>query len=569
MKNWILAPLFLMAIMFSATVALGGEADKEVKHKTEQVAVTPASTGLEPKEAYKVDDGEYKCYVLSKSSIGTIHAGSVAVGLAGLALLFGRLWSSLASFKGQMGIRVVAFLAAVGTGNMVLGVMALLAPVALPWSGLLGEVADEQALLEKVKAEVSKTIEAKMKEKGMTKEQVDAAIAESMKKYEDMDPVKLKNMIEDFEALKTEHGKIKNDLRKGGDGDMTLKGAMAEQFQDEQKWKDVADVYRRKSGVVELFTTKAVGAVTTGNVSTDTGGNALLDLINAEDLRGLNLRDPFVEQFASVTRTTRPVIGYADYVPKEGAVNFVAEGAEKSQIDLKVEVKHANPKKAAGYIIQTDEAWEDMPRLESEARTLLLKKYLLRRQNGILFGDGQGTNPLGVTEIAASYNAAIAGVLNTDADNLRDAIVAASVQIYNTVNYADEVQYMPNVAFVNPSDFADLKLRRTDHGYLFPEIAATSNNGAIAGFPVVAKSEIPVGKLLIGDFTYLNIVNYIDYAVSIGWVNDQFINNMFTMIGEGRFFTYVRELDQKAFIYDDIKNILDGINNGPGSGSGS
>src|SRR5690606_25810488 len=120
---------------------------------------------------------------------------------------------------------------------------------------------------------------------------------------EDMDPTKLKNLFEDFEAIKEEHSKIKNDLRKGGEGRMTLKEAIAEQFADEQKWKEVADLVRRKAGAVELFTTKAVGNVTTGSVSTDTSGNALLDLITAEELRSLNLRDPFIEQFATVTRT--------------------------------------------------------------------------------------------------------------------------------------------------------------------------------------------------------------------------------------------------------------------------
>src|SRR5690606_34506198 len=129
--------------------------------------------------------------------------------------------------------------------------------------------------------------------------------------------------------------------------------------------------------------------------------------------------------------------------------------------------------------------------------------------------------------------------------------------------------YMPNVAFVNPADLAGLKLMRTDHGYLFPEIAVTANSANIGGFPIVGKSEIPVGKLLIGDFTQLNIINYIDYTVSLGWINDQFIKNLFTMVGEGRFFSFVRTLDQRAFIYDDIANILQGIRNGGGSGSGS
>jgi len=64
---------------------------------------------------------------------------------------------------------------------------------------------------------------------------------------------------------------------------------------------------------------------------------------------------------------------------------------------------------------------------------------------------------------------------------------------------------------------------------------------------------------MIGDFSRLNIINYIDYAVRIGWINDNLINNLFTMVGETRFFTVIRELDRNAFIYDDIGAITNAI----------
>ena len=65
--------------------------------------------------------------------------------------------------------------------------------------------------------------------------------------------------------------------------------------------------------------------------------------------------------------------------------------------------------------------------------------------------------------------------------------------------------------------------------------------------------------MLIGDFTKLEVINYIDYAVKIGWINDDFIKNQFVMLGEGRFFVLVRELDKLAFIYDDVATIITGI----------
>lgn len=411
-----------------------------------------------------------------------------------------------------------------------------------------------QALLDKVKAQVEEVLTVK----GVKKEDITRAIEEKMKTYEGLDANALKNIVSDFEDMKAEHMKMKNELaRKASRTKKTLKSEIHKAFNNEEALKELERVARQKSGFVELFSTKAVGPVTTANVSTDTGGNALLDLINADDLKGLNLRDPFIEEFATVTRTSKPVYTYADYVPKEGSVTFKGQGGTKTQLDLNVEVKTVTPKKAAGYMIHSTEVIQDVPRMESESRTLLLKKYLLRRQNGILFGDGLGDNPVGVATVAQAFNPA-SWTGDSTLDNLHDKIIAAANQIYMESNYDDEVPNFPNVAFVNPADFADLRLTKaTGVGYLFPGFTIF-NDRSIDGIAVVPKKEIPSGKLLIGDFTKLNIVNYVDYTVSMGWINDQYIKNLFTMVGEGRFYTVIRSLDEIAFLYDDLSNIVVG-----------
>lgn len=52
-----------------------------------------------------------------------------------------------------------------------------------------------------------------------------------------------------------------------------------------------------------------------------------------------------------------------------------------------------------------------------------------------------------------------------------------------------------------------------------------------------------------------NITNYVPYSVRLGWINDQFITNKFTMVGESRFHAFVRNLDELAFVYDDYATI--------------
>lgn len=49
----------------------------------------------------------------------------------------------------------------------------------------------------------------------------------------------------------------------------------------------------------------------------------------------------------------------------------------------------------------------------------------------------------------------------------------------------------------------------------------------------------------------------------MGWINDQYIKNMITMLGEGRFYNYIRTLDKLAFVYDDIADVIAGITVAP------
>lgn len=354
-----------------------------------------------------------------------------------------------------------------------------------------------------------------------------------------------------------EHGLKFDRLASGADAKLGFKESIKKAFSAEGLAGKIADVFGKGSGMVDVL--KAVGTITTGHVTTDTGGNALLDMLNADEMMDIRLTTPFIEEFANTGKTSKPVYSYVDYIPGEGDVNFIAEGNEKPQLDLDITVKSETPVKAAGYEILTDESIQDIPRLESNAKNLLFKKYLLKRQNGILFGDGIGANPLGITAIASAFNPASWVGAKVKSPNLYDAIVAAANMIFTTVSYTDDVEYYPNVCFVNPGDFSAWKLQKDlNNGYLFPSVTMF-NNKELDGIKIVPKNKIPAGKILIGDFTKLNIIDYIAYSVRIGWINDQFIKNLFTMLGEGRFFVYVKNLDQRAFVYDDIDTIIAAI----------
>ena len=85
-------------------------------------------------------------------------------------------------------------------------------------------------------------------------------------------------------------------------------------------------------------------------------------------------------------------------------------------------------------------------------------------------------------------------------------------------------------------------------------------DGVLAGVKIIPNPDITAGQILVGDFTKLNIKNYIDYSVRLGWTGTQFIENEFTMVGETRYFAYIKTLDLKAFVYDAIADIISDIN---------
>ena len=273
----------------------------------------------------------------------------------------------------------------------------------------------------------------------------------------------------------------------------------------------------------------------------------------------VNLRTAFVETLTTTLPTTQASYAYTESVPKDGNFNFVAEGTAKPQVDFKFETRYASPVKCAGYIVLTEESVQDIPNLQSIASDYLRKKHDLKRQNGILFGDGISENPKGATLYGRTFVVgAMAGAITSP--NFMDVVNAVITDIYSTHNYTDEMPYMANLVLVNPMDFFTQIVGAKD-GFgrqLFP-MASLMNKVTIGGVDIIPHYEIPVGKIFVADMSKYNTTNYIGYTIRIGWINDQMITNQFTMVGESRFHAFVKKLDEQAFVYDDIATIKEAI----------
>ena len=74
--------------------------------------------------------------------------------------------------------------------------------------------------------------------------------------------------------------------------------------------------------------------------------------------------------------------------------------------------------------------------------------------------------------------------------------------------------------------------------------------------------KIPSDKIFVADMSKYNISNWVRYSVRIGWINDQFITNQFTMVGESRSHYFIKNFDELAFVYDDISVVQAAIDSG-------
>ena len=273
----------------------------------------------------------------------------------------------------------------------------------------------------------------------------------------------------------------------------------------------------------------------------------------------VNLRGSIVDALVTRFNTNLAAYPYTETVPKDGDYSFVAEGGEKPQIDFKIETRYAQPVKVAAHIVLTDESIQDISGMQDIANNYLRAKHDLKRQNGILFGDGISPNPKGATVYGRTF---VAGDMANEVvtPNFMDVVNACVTDIYTTHNYVDEMNYMANIVLVNPVDFyLNLVSAKDANGLPLYPMAGLFNRVTIGGVTIVPFEDIPAGKIFVCDMSRYRVTNYIPYTVRIGWINDQLITNQFTMVGESRFHAFVEKLDEQAFIYDDIATIKSAI----------
>jgi hypothetical protein len=244
---------------------------------------------------------------------------------------------------------------------------------------------------------------------------------------------------------------------------------------------------------------------------------------------------------APVSPSSNGVIRYYDQSAVTRGAASVAEGAQKPESAITWIERTLLIEKIADSIPVTKEGFNDVYFIQSEIERLLTINLALKKEDLLWDGDGITPNIKGVYTSAPLF-------VTTPFD---DSVEAANVfdlvaTIAADINASGGGKYKADTVVLNPIDTLKMKLIKDSSGrYLLPPFV--SPNGDITTLKVIESSQVTPNTLVVGDFRYGTIYDLENVTIEMGWINDQFIKNAFTILAEERFALLIRVVDTTAF----------------------
>jgi hypothetical protein len=362
------------------------------------------------------------------------------------------------------------------------------------------------------------------------------------------------------DAVKAESDKLTDILKKQGEDITALKakidtGESSENGDSVMKvlmsMKDeIAKVYQAKTGQVEIRMGYQVGkngkyelvakAADVHNTTT-VGANASItqNVTTAAILRGggddtietLQRSRPWILDFVSVGNTTAPMLAWFDEVPKQGNFAVTAEGAVKPLVMYTFNRTSSDYKKAAGRAKITEEFNTDFPRVVSTIKDLM-QVDCKNVMNDLILTDM-------IANASAYSNAGLVGTINNATD--WDAIAAAAGQLGNSY-------YTPNVLVMNNNrGIIAATSKDTTNQYInYSPVLAEINAG---GLQMIKHPSVAIGNFFLGDGSVYKVLLKGDLIVRIGYSNDDFDRNQYSLVVEQYFYSYIPQARKAGLVY--------------------
>jgi hypothetical protein len=265
----------------------------------------------------------------------------------------------------------------------------------------------------------------------------------------------------------------------------------------------------------------------------------------------------FVSSYTDNGNTDVSRLAWINETSLSGAPTLVVEGAPKPLTSRTFQVEMSTAKKIAAAIQITEEFDTDLPYLSSQVKSLLQLDLVRAFDDQIQTDVISNVSPFDFTTagIGGYSLGALKGSIY-DA-TLWDALVAMG--LYPMIN-----NFTPNVSLINPITWGKMQMGKDTVGrYNYPSDDLISRINAQIGnklFPDYA---------LVGDLKQFKVMIYKDFVLKMGWINDDFIRNQFTVVAEVRFHDYISAARKKAIVYGEAKWIAEQLNSNSGPIIGS
>jgi len=261
-------------------------------------------------------------------------------------------------------------------------------------------------------------------------------------------------------------------------------------------------------------------------------------------------RAPFLRQIVNAGVTLSKYITYIEQANIEGGADMTAEGALKSQSSFDLVERQAVTQKITAFIKVSKEMISDLPFMQREINTELMELVALKLDAQILSGDGTGNNLVGILENAIPWAVgSFAGQVAVP--NQLDVLRVAIAQIETAL-------FQPNYIVMHPTDVAKFDVTKTVYGEYTQPMIYTDLNGVkrYNGIEIIVNTGIDVDTFLVGDFTKSNLRVREEMNIQVGFVNDDFTKNLFTVLCEARATHYVKTNHYGAFVAGNFTDAI-------------
>jgi HK97 family phage major capsid protein len=212
----------------------------------------------------------------------------------------------------------------------------------------------------------------------------------------------------------------------------------------------------------------------------------------------------------------------------------VSEGQTKPQSDAHFSQVQVSVQTVAHWMQCSRNALDDTPALQSSIDSELRYGLAMKEEGQLLFGDGTGTNLLGLIPQATAYNTT-PPFTPTLVQSI-DVIALAMLQA--------ELSFLPaNGVILNPVDWMKMRLLKNTQGEYILGNPAASTPPQLWGVPIVPTAAMTQGNFLVGSFDLAaQIFDRMDVEILLSTeAGTNFTRNEVTIRGEERLALAVRQ----------------------------